>query len=156
MEQGAASTPGTDTAPWEIDAKEDRVELSVFIEIIWKQKNPSEMALPWGTWDLVSLHAQDGCVTRGPDAECPVCLGNSFVQEREGTHQPVPPAGHRPQGQRFQPRGVEASLAKASQGHSHLFKGTSSASDLTLLACSSPSCLSLPADSQTSPYCKQA
>lgn len=32
--------------------KEGRVGLSAFIEIIWKKKNPSKMALPQGTQDL--------------------------------------------------------------------------------------------------------
>lgn len=47
MEQGTASTlQGETQFPGKSMPKEDRVELGVFIEIIWKEKNPSEMAVP--------------------------------------------------------------------------------------------------------------
>lgn len=44
MEQGALQ--GGTQLPGKSMPKEDRVELSAFIEIIWKEKNPSKMALP--------------------------------------------------------------------------------------------------------------
>lgn len=163
-ERGEAGAPGMELTGESVP-KEGRVELSAFIEIIWKKKNPSEMALPRETQDLCfSPDALGTAVRLGPDAGCPVCLRNGVLRWK----------GRGPTGryllqdvgkgwqcpcQCFRARRAAASPANTRQGCSHLHREHEiyfrphSRFSLQLWA---PSFPSPTADSPASPHCTQA